>query len=300
MTSVSDHCRELADRVQEIFSIGFQADAKTVDFINSTLGCPGYRELQTVLGDDADSDREGLIDLIVAPDLPFCCRLEELLSRTLFSEQDMRAVLTLLPENLKTSVRMPGMPPIGFVLPESCRRRFLDQLRATRHFDAKIRKALERHLPDRSARWQVLVKIRHSRSTAHAAPPPLLLEFIRLFRQDDHDRWFDCLDVVLELLTRSAMGEDLFEVFLSEKRNLQRQVDNTRLLAEKLSKNNMETLMMQGCRPGPAGDIPALLRRISLIDHIFLLIWEKIPAVEAAGTKNPDTIAFLFEKDAPG
>jgi hypothetical protein len=300
MNNGYDHCRKLAASIQNIFAAGFQADVATVHFINSTFDYPDYRKLQRLLNDADNCDRDGLIDLIVSPDATVCREMEALLSRVSFTDRDIQAVFSMLPEEMQTSVRVAGLTPaVPFSVPPACRRRFLSQLQLTRQTDPDIRDALETRLPGNADRMAALSKIRHSRPALTGSRKTVLLQFIRLSGRVNKEQWFLYLDVILALLGRQKAGEDLLTVLGAERENCLKQVENSRRLTEQLNRSNMETVLLQGGRIGLSADIPKLSQHIKTIDEISLLLWGRRPLAGAADLRDPDTVSILFEKEFP-
>ena len=125
---------------------------------------------------------------------------------------------------------------------------------------------------------------------------------LRFLNQSDHveiDRRLFFVKYTLGLLTRQKKNQGLFSLFETEKQNCINQLHNHRLLTEKLAKNNMETLMLQGCRIGLSADISALLRQIDSIDEISRIVWGKMPAAGISDLQNRDAVSILFEKEPP-
>lgn len=300
MTIGSDHCRELAERIENIFAAGFQADAATVHFINSTFDYPDHRKLRRILNDADSCDRDGLIDLIISPDSTVCREMEAFLERAVFDETDIQSVLSLLPEETPASLRADGLTAaVVFSVPFSCRRRFLDQLNLTRKIDPDIRTALETSLPEQADRLATLAKIRHSRLVLTETRKTFLLRFVHMAGRVEKGQWFFYLDFILDLSGRQKTDNDLFSVFGAEKQNCLKQLENNRRLTEQLVANNMETLLLQGRRIGLSGDVSKLLQTIKTIDDICLLVWGRTPKADAPGFQDPGAVSILFEKEFP-
>jgi len=300
MNPGNDYCRELAESIQSIFAIGFCADADTVHFINSTLGHPDHRQLESVLNDANNCDRDGLIDLIVSPDATVYCQMEEFLMRASFTGQDIQAIRSLLPDALQTSVRVPEMTEtVFFMVPVYCQRRFLSQLKLAQAIDPDIRDAIETCLSKRPDRLSALVSIRHSRSVLDGTRKKTLLKYFSQSNHLDNDRRLLHLKIILDLLARQKKDKEVYNLFETEKQNCLKQVGDHRRLTEKLTKNNMETLMLQGCRIGLSADIPMLLQKINSIDEITRIIWGQTPVTDASDLQDMNAMSILFEKERP-
>ncbi len=298
MTSKNDSCRELAQTIQALFSAGFEADTATLHFINSTLDHPDHQALQAVLNDVDNCDREGLIDLILSPDLTVYLKIEALLSHMALCQADVTRISSLLPDEMPTCIRIEGITkPVRFVVPFACRQRFLSQLNLTRPIDADIRIAIERLLPREKDRLTALAKIRHSRRIMSRAWAVFLLQFIPFFDRIDKDKWFIDLDFILDLSCRYNRENDIFNAFLQEKQHCLKQVETSLKLTEQLAKNNLETLMMQGSRIGLSADVSKLFQKITALDDLCRLVLGKVPLIEGAQFSGPEAVSFLFEKE---
>jgi len=301
MPTVSDHCLALAGKITGIFAAGFQADAATVHFIDSTFNCPDQPALTAILNDPGHDDREGLIDLILAPDTAAVREIEALLERWSYSVADLRTVLSLLPAEMATRVRVGEIKAsIGFTVPGACLRQFLSQLHLTRPIDPEIRLALATRLPSAPDRLEALLRIRQTRTELTANHNRFLLNFIHQSGETDTRQWFFYLDFILDLLDRDRTDGDVFGLFAADKQYCLIQVEQSRRLAEQLQKNNMETLLLCGQRIGLAADVPGLLHRMNLIDDICRLVWGRMPVALAAEMVDADAVSFLFEKQPPG
>jgi hypothetical protein len=301
MSSGSDHCRELAARILNLMAAGFEADASVVHFINSTFAYPDHGQLQAILNNADSCDREGLIELIISPDPAVCSEMEGFLSRVSFSEEDVQAVMTLLPDEMETCVRVAGLVrPVFFSVPDSCRRRFLCQLNLTRGIDPDIRDALEARLPEPSDLPAALAAIRHCRADLTGPRKAFLLQFIRQSDPATREQWFTYVETILDLLDRGKADEDMWMVLGAERERCLKQMEYSRRITEQLHKSNMETLLLQGTRIGATADMSKLSQQIKMLDEIFLLVWGRIPMAGGAGLPSSDPVSFLFEKETPG
>ncbi len=298
MNTGYDHCRKLARKIQDVFAAGFQADAATVHFINSTFDYPDQRRLQTILNDDDNCDREGLIDLILSPDLELRREMEAFLARVAVYEKDLQTIFSLLPEKMSTSVRLAGLTAVvSFSVPVSCRRRFLSRLNLTRLIAPEIRAALETRLPENPERLTALARIRHSRLDLTETRKAFLLEFIQKSGEVENDRWFFYLDLILDLLDRDKTEKDVFEIFGAEKSHCLKQIEHSRQLTEQLHKSNMETILLSGRRIGLSADVPGLYQKMIVIDEICRLVWGRMPVALVSELQGQDAVSFLFEKE---
>lgn len=291
MNTGHDQCRELTRKIRDIFAAGFQADAATVHFINSTFDHPDYSALQALLNDRDNCDREGLIDLIISPDSTVRRQMESLLEGTAFSENEIQALLLLLPPEMPASVRIPGLADaVPFSVPSSCVRRFISQLNLTRPIPADIRTALEAHLPERPDRLEVLVRIRHSRASLTEGRQDFFPRFAGLFGRAERERWFFYLDFILALAGRWKSCPDMFAALGAEKEHCRRQIEKNRQLEGQLAGKNMETFMLQGGRMRVPADIPGMLQNIKTIDDISLLVWGRVPTAGPPSFQGADDV----------
>jgi hypothetical protein len=223
------------------------------------------------------------------------------LSRVSFSDEDVLAVLSLLPGEMRTCVRVSGLPgAVFFSVPVSCRRRFLGQLQLTRSIDPDIRGALEARPPERPDLLAALAAIRHSRADLTGPRKTFLLQFIRQSGPAVREQWLTYLETILDLSGRGQADEDMWTVVGAERERCLKQMEYSRRLTEQLSKSNMETLLLQGTRIGAVVDMSKISQQIRTIDEICLLVWGRIPMTGPPGSSYSDAVSFLFEKETPG
>lgn len=300
MNNEQNYCRKVAEKIQALFSTGFEADMSTLHFINSTFDHPGHRALRSILNDAGNCDRDGLVDLIISPPLSLSLEIEALLTGTALTETAVTQISLLLPEELRTSIRVAGIKePVYFVVPFACRQRFLSQLDLTRLIDADIRTVIEKHLPRKKDRLMCLAKIRHLRRIPARAWSDFLIRFIRVFDRVDKDKWFSDLDLILDMACRYSRENDVFTAFTLEKQHCLKQVEASLRLTKQLAGNNLETLMMQGNRIGIAADVSKLFQQLTIMDDICRLVLGEIPLIEEARFSGPEAVSFLFEKGSP-
>ena len=298
MNAKKNLCRNLAKIIQNLFSAGFTADTATVHFINSTFDHPGHQALWTILNDTGNCDRDGLIDLVISPDLAVCLEMEALLTGSALTETEVDRLEALLPEAIQAGIRVEGFTePVFFVVPHACRRRFLSQLNLTRPVPAGVRAAIENHLPHRTDQLTALARMRHARLAP--APPwtTFLVGYIPFFNRLGRSKWFADLNVILDLSCRYNREKDVLAAFAREKGHCLQQVETSLRLTAQLAQNNLETLMMQGNRIGLSADVSQLFQHITVIDEICRLVLGRLPQVEDAGFSGAQAAAFLFEKD---
>ncbi|MBW2706717.1 MAG: hypothetical protein JRD84_10465, partial [Deltaproteobacteria bacterium] len=86
----------LADEIKKIIGKGIDLNEDVVHYIDSTFSNPTIEELQTILGDDANCEKDSLMDLLFFPDESMQIQLEETLERYRPENEDRNNILTSL------------------------------------------------------------------------------------------------------------------------------------------------------------------------------------------------------------
>ena len=94
-----DKSKLLADRIIEIFEEGIFLSDEVIQYIDSTFSNPSIEELEDILQDDTNCEKDSLIELLFFPDKQLQYQLEELLENGAFEEEDEKEVLDHLCRN---------------------------------------------------------------------------------------------------------------------------------------------------------------------------------------------------------
>ena len=103
-----EKCNQLANEIRKILGGGLILDEDVVHYIDSTFSNPTVEELQAILHDDSNCEKDSLMELLFFPDEKMQIELEEMLEILQLEKQDEVCVLAALGrESLPVSMRLP-------------------------------------------------------------------------------------------------------------------------------------------------------------------------------------------------
>ena len=274
---MKDNCRLLVESVCHLLRNGLEADGRLVDYIDAVFSCPSIVELKQIIGDNANPDRDGLLELIFFPDETIQQEIEDTLGDGVFSHQDIAAVIDELSgRQLRTTLVFPdGRGTLTLDFPEDVIGTFLHRLNLTRRINAKLLDSLALHIAPLK-RTAVKVKLRNIRKNFGENKVRFLTDFFEGMGSDG--QFFACLDFMLDMLEDIEDDTEVFDELTQRRQACQIQLQKTLLFEERLKQDNIETLMMRGER---AAHLPKheLQMKLALIEHISLSMFGKVAAV---------------------
>ena len=162
----------------------------------------------------------------------------------------------------------------SFVLPLSPSNvaQFIAHLNLSRPLDARLRSAIGRYV-DQMLQTRCKVRLRNAR---RISAPEHILFLVDFFKKlpADADEFLDCLDFTLSFLDELEDEPDMFEVLMARKRFYFWSLQKAKNLDMRLTKNNVETLMLKGKRL-PYVDKADARKKIKIIDRISLAVFGK-------------------------
>jgi hypothetical protein len=239
--------RRLAERIAGCLRKGIAAEGGLIDYIDALFVNAATGDIERVLADEDDCEREPLLDLIFFPDPSLQGRIEDILEAHDFGIEDETAVAAML------HVEVPGVALAfrggrTFVpFPLWAAEHFVRRLRITFRLDSGLKGTIEKRFPDGEAATACKVSLRNA-GVAQAGPSA---GFLTLFfeRMTPNDPGFPrCFDFVLGFIGELSPDADPFEFLMAKKRFHHRNLLRALKAEELLRKDNMETLMMNGVR----------------------------------------------------
>jgi len=243
-----DKCGLLAGELQKILCGGIALSSEVIHYIDSTFSNPTTTELQTILHDDSNCEKDSLMELLLFPDEPMQLQLEALLERLHFQEADEKSVLDcLLQEPVQVAIRFPAdRGSLHLMVTEDVACQFISRLNISKHLHPDLLEALN-HYDDETISNRIRVKMRNSRF----APTDEKIKFLCLFFEkfDSRDKdVFECLDFILSFLDEPTIDNDIYRTLMAKKKFYFRSLQKAKQLETQLQKHNMETLLAQGKR----------------------------------------------------
>ena len=241
-------CNQLAHEIRKVLGNGITLGSDVVHYIDSTFSNPTVEELQAILHDDSNCEKDSLMELLFFPDESMQLALEEMLENLQLEKQDEDKVLdALCREALQVNMRLPeDRGSLNLVFPRDVAAGFIARLHISKHLDGKLREFINKYA-DENARNGYKVKIRNSRFSPGEHKIQFLCDFFEKLGPQSHD-FNICLDFALSLLDELPEDQDLYQALMTKKRFYLRSLQKAKKMEAQLQKNNLETLLSQGKR----------------------------------------------------
>jgi hypothetical protein len=267
-------CEALADEIKRILSKGIDLSCEVIHYIDSTFSNPTTTELQNILHDDTNCEKDSLMELLLFPDENMQLQLEPLLERLHFQQADEKSVLgDLLEDPVQATIRFPGdMGSLRLRVTEDVACQFISRLNISRHLNPSLLEALNQH-QDETISDRIKVKLRNSRFLPTTEKIEFLCLFFKKFDSQDTDI-FECLDVALSLLDEPTFDKNIYRTLMAKKKFYFRSLQKAKQLGTQLQKQNVETLMAQG-RKVLLIDQRDVHKKMRMIDRISRAVYGK-------------------------
>jgi hypothetical protein len=269
-----EKCDRLADEIRKILDSGVTLSSDVIHYIDSTFSNPTVSELQTILQDDANCERDSMMELLFFPDESMQLQLEALLENLKIEIEDEKNVVEALRrEPLQVAMQFPEKRgSLTLLLPDEVIPGFVSRLRVWNHLDGRLCASIDNHGSE-DARTGYKVKIRNSRFSPRGKNIRFLCEFFEKMEPRSHD-FDDCLDFALSLLDELKDDQDMYRALMSKKRFYLRSLQKAKQMEIQLQKHNMETLLLEGKRMIVVDQADAR-RKMLIIDRISRAVFDK-------------------------
>jgi len=239
---------QLADRIREALDKGLSLSDNVVHFIDSTFSNPTLKELQDILQDDSNCEKDTLIELLVFPEESMQIQLEDHLEVSHFHRQDEATILDIICRKpLHIALRFPDhRGSLSLDIPKFALRQFISRLLVSKQLPEKVIEAIDQHA-DPENRNQYKVKIRNARFLPTESKINFLCTFIEKLDTCSHD-FMECFDFVLVFLDELAADGDIYQALMAKKKFYYRNLQKAKQLETLLQTHNVETLLLQGKR----------------------------------------------------
>jgi hypothetical protein len=243
-----EKCKVLAGEIKKILSKSIGLSDDVAHYIDSTFSNPTIEELQTILADDSNCEKDSLVELLFFPDESMQIQLEETLERHRPQNEDENKILTYLCRDpLQVTFRFEDdRGAIKLPIPEDVTRQFLVRLKISKHLDPKLIESI-RNYGDEKNFNRFKVKIRNSRFTATENKTAFLRKFFETIGARSNDV-FECLDFALGFLDEIKKESDIYQALMTKKKFYFISLQKAKKMEARLEKHNIETLMLQGER----------------------------------------------------
>ncbi len=272
-------CNQLAEKIRKILGCGITLGSDVVHYIDSTFSNPTTAELETILQDDSNCEKDPLMELLLYPDESMQLQLEALLQRLQFSAAEEQFVPHyLFREPMPVRIRFPDdRQSLSLIVTEDIATQLITRLHICKQLDGKLLEIIDKHA-DEDARNGYKVKIRNSRFSPGENKIQFLCDFFEKLESRSHD-FNVCLDFSLSFLDELTEDQDLYQALMAKKRFYLRSLQKAKKLETQLQKNNLETLLSQGKRVILI-DKEDARKKIRLIDRISRAVFGKTEYLE--------------------
>jgi hypothetical protein len=269
-----EKCNQLADQIRNALGKGITLGDDVVHYIDSTFSNPTVEELEAILGDDSNCEKDSLLELLFFPDESMQLALEEMLGYLQLGKPDEAKVQDALSrEPLQVNIRLPqDRGSIDLDLPHEVIPGFIARLHIFKHLDPKLREVVNK-CAEAGTGDGYKVKIRNARFLPDANKIQFLCDFFDKLDPRSHD-FNTCLDFALAFLDELHQDQDLYPALMAKKRFYLRSLQKAKKLEAQLQKNNLETLLSQGKRVILVDQADAR-KKLLIIDRISRAVFGK-------------------------
>jgi hypothetical protein len=270
-----DHCRQLAREIAAWLARGIRPQPDVRHYIDSTFALPTHQELESVLKDPDNCERDTLLELIFFPGQDIQIQWEDLIEQSNFQRDDEEKILDLLMGKKPEAALYypPDGPPVCFAVSGHAAGQLIARLNIHKHINSKVLAAIRQHLPldgQKAAR----VMIRNAGFACQGAKAAFLETFMGSIPPVTDD-FFEHLEFVLDILETCPDNTPLAESLALRKQHHQKSITKAEQFERQRLNRNMETMIMQGIRT-PLFDPQKDMQKIAMIDTVSLAIYGKI------------------------
>jgi len=264
----------IADEIKKILSKGIDLSDDVVHYIDSTFSNPTIEELQTILADDANCEKDSLMELLFFPGESMQVELEKTLERYKPQAEDENNILAYLCRDpLQVTFRfIDDRGALKLQIPEDVIRQFLVRLNISKHLEANLIASICNYGDEQNIN-RFKVKIRNSRFSPSDSKTGFLCRFFEKIGSRSHDI-FECLDFVLEFLDEIKKDTDISPALMARKKFYFISLQKGQKMDSRLEKHNIETLLMQGERVALIDKVDAR-KKMQIIDRISRAVFGK-------------------------
>jgi len=300
-----EKCEVLADEIKKILSKGIGLSDDVVHYIDSTFSNPTIKELQTILADDSNCEKDSLVELLFFPDESMQIQLEETLERHRPQNEDENKILTYLCRDpLQVTFRFEDdRGAIKLLIPEGVTREFLRRLNISKYLDTNLIESIVNYGDENNSK-RFKVKIRNSRFTPTENKTGFLRKFFEKIGAQSNDV-FECLDFALGFLDEIKNDSDIYQALMAKKKFYFISLQKAKKMEARLEKHNIETLMLQGERIVLINQTD-VRKQMRIIDRISRAVFGKTEYFEPLDTdekhleiRSPEDIKSIVKKFFP-
>ena len=243
-----DKCDLLAAEIKRVLARGITLSREVVDYIDSTFSNPSISELQDILQDDTDCEKDSLEDLLFFPDEATQAQLEAFLENyTYAKEEEIKVASRLCRSPFSINIYFPDdRGSLKLEMPDTACEQLVSRLNISRHADRRLVASVNQHI-NTELQEVVKVKLRNSRFVPTEKKIAFLCSLFEKLDSLNLD-FLKCLSFALEFVEELSEQTDIFQTLMIRKRFYLKNLKKTEQFEAQFQKSNMETLLMQGKR----------------------------------------------------
>jgi hypothetical protein len=269
----------LAQHLIAHYKTGVHLEVAILSFIRSTFGTERIAELERLLDDDDESQRETLMVLLFSPDSFLQLAVEPLLFQARFTKDDQVALAAQLAAALPTvAIEVPDQQGrLTLPAPAWAWRQLVEGLNITWKMPASVARAIATHIPD-SSKNKVRVVLRNISFSSNREGIDACARLMAAYRQfDAHFEIY--LDFFGNFLGQLSTGDNVHTALMKTRRHYQRGYHQAQRFETLRTTHNIETLMLQGIT-APAMGTDQARRMMIMIDNIAFALYGQIAPFE--------------------
>ncbi len=274
-----NRCNLLTDKILEILENGILLSDEVIHYIDSTFSNPSIEELQEILQDDSDCEKDSLVELLFFPDEPLQYQLEDLLESRTFAKEDEKEILDHLcrmPLEVKFHFR-DNRGSFSLGIPETVVHQFLKRLKISKKIDQNLLRTIKDNTTANNKN-AFAVRLRNSRFAATDNALWFLSSFFKKWDTENSDV-FQYFDFIVLFLEELKQDDEIFEALMKKKRFYLKHLKRTEKFEEQLLRTNIETMMLKG-QTAAFIDKNEARESIAIIDRICLTVFGKTEQYE--------------------
>ncbi len=297
---LENKCEALVLAIREFFREGAVLGEDARRFIDSIFSDPSMEELEELLQDEENCERDAVMDLIFSPDEAFQARLEDLLEKGAYEQKDEDEALRMLASDPpRTVIRFPDAgAEFALAMPREMAAPFLTRLNIRRKLDDRLVHAIGKW-PGENTRRAAKVRLRNSRFAMTEKRVRFLRTFLGAFLdrvKPDQAEFFNRFDFLLGVMDEVDDESEMQDFFVERKGALVRDLQRAARMNDLLAKSNMETLMLTGVRSPYIHEADAR-DRIRWIDDINLAVFGRVDPMPFSMRETVDLGEFHQVED---
>ena len=274
--------KRLEHAIETIWRQGLALTPDALHYIDSTFSNPSLRELEEILCDESNCEKDSLLELIFFPDQTLQVQLEDLLeSHDFQTEDEEKTSRALIAKRLQTTLLFPASRGrLTLAVPDWAVGRFISRLNISKKLDPAIIDAIRLYVPQP---YQALCKVK-LRNTRFKFTPNKIFFLNAFFKKMavEFRIVLNAYDFLLAFFEELEDDTDLYRALTQKKRFYFQNLQKAEMFEAQLKSSNMETLLLQGVRM-PYINTDEARCRMGLIDRICYAVFGKSDFLETGG-----------------